>query len=202
MMRTVMVSLTALIGAAGLIYTAGCSSHFILPQKATGAADAAASPADGPMVYKILSFFFDGVPAPVRPRLSGKAGEDKKEDKKNELGQYAEHGPFAAKLCNTCHMPSTNELIMPIGELCVYCHELKTDRRWVHGPVASGNCKVCHEPHGSPYRFFLVDEPKKFCYYCHDPKDVLKREVHQTHTGDQCTECHNAHASGRNFLLK
>lgn len=187
MTKIVKAALIIFLSVVCLVWVAGCAS--------SGVAD---------IKYKVLSFFFDGVPAPVKPGQNeqGTQGAQDKGAGQPELGRYAEHGPFAAKLCRACHQQGTNDLVMPIEELCINCHSLNIKKRYVHGPVASGNCKICHEPHGSAYRFFLVDEPKKFCFYCHKTKDVLKREVHKSSTEMQCTECHNAHASDAEFLLK
>lgn len=152
--------------------------------------------------YKVLTIFFTGVPKPEaeNPLVTDKSGERRTLATTNE---YRAHGPYAAKFCATCHEPGSNALLMPIGELCLYCHTDVTarNRKMLHGPVAAGACIVCHNPHGSVYPFFLNDESKKFCYFCHDQNDILRRPVHRD-TDKQCTECHNAHSSDNRYLLK
>ena len=150
--------------------------------------------------YKVLSFFFDGVPKPGEEDPSTKNPRERKQ-LSEAAGLYGEHGPFAAKLCSGCHEAGSNELVLPIEELCLKCHVLDLKKKKIHGPVASGGCRVCHNPHGSQYQYFLMDESKKFCLYCHRKEDVLKREVHRE-TTEQCTTCHSAHSSDNEFLLK
>ena len=154
--------------------------------------------------YKVLSLFFDGVPNPEAPSVQagGKsAGEGAGGIKDQVRPTYREHGPFASKSCKACHNVSTNELVMPIDKLCLYCHVILTDKRLLHGPVAAGGCRICHDPHGSSYPFLLVSEPKKFCLYCHNKVDIEKNEAHKGVDAD-CTECHDAHASNNDYLLK
>jgi len=148
--------------------------------------------------YQVLSFFFDGVPNPDQAAQNGTAGGEKP---KLARTTYREHGPFAAKMCDGCHDRSTNVLIMPVEKLCLNCHTIPLDKKYIHGPVVSGGCKVCHDPHGSAFPFLLVSEPVHFCYYCHSEKDVMKNEVHNGVT-EACTVCHNAHMSDKQYLLK
>jgi predicted CXXCH cytochrome family protein len=90
---------------------------------------------------------------------------------------------------------------MPVEELCTYCHTIQLNKKMLHGPLAAGGCRVCHSPHGSPYKYFLVSEPREFCLHCHHKKDIEKNEVH-TDVEAECTACHDAHASDNAFLLK
>jgi predicted CXXCH cytochrome family protein len=148
--------------------------------------------------YQVLSFFFDGVPKP---------GEKRSEQRGTEvaapgaLPKYGEHGPYAAKLCDACHLQGSNNLVVAREELCIRCHVLKLDRKILHGPLASGNCEICHGPHGSSNRFLLVADAKEFCVYCHDKSDIMKRAAHQGMDAE-CTVCHDAHGSENEFLLK
>lgn len=150
--------------------------------------------------YRTLSFFFDGVPEPrtaapaaggAAPAQSGGAG----------ASRYIQHGPYAARLCEGCHAPGGNKLIMRIEELCIHCHVFDFTGKKIHGPLASGGCTACHDPHGSINRFLLVSEARVFCLSCHDERDVRRRDVH----GDaslECTDCHDAHSAPGRYLLK
>ncbi len=193
-----MVKLLIRIAAAiTIVCLAGCSGHYAVKDQEGKIGDAPS------LKYRILSFFFDGVPPPEKEKGKGKevASTEAPGENKEKL-EYRTHGPFAAKLCDGCHVPAEgNRLILPVEELCVNCHVLDLKKKKVHGPVVAGGCRVCHEPHGSPYRYYLVSDSKKFCFYCHNKKDIDKRAVHKD-TDKGCTYCHNAHAADNEFLLR
>jgi predicted CXXCH cytochrome family protein len=153
--------------------------------------------------YRILSFFFDGVPPPAGTGPEGSAVGRKEDRKKDEPKKdiFMAHGPYAARLCNGCHIRGSNKLLMPIKELCFMCHTLDVSKKYVHGPLAAGGCAVCHAPHGSNYAFYLVSESRDFCFYCHDKKAVFASNVHQG-VSEECTVCHDAHSSDTEYLLK
>ncbi|MBF0559994.1 MAG: hypothetical protein HQL08_14580 [Nitrospirae bacterium] len=154
--------------------------------------------------HKVLSFFFDGVPLPgAADKPEERIATLRKEQQLDTMGTFRAHGPYEAKLCIACHSGGSNALLLPVEELCLYCHTqvISQAKKKLHGPVAAGGCKVCHNPHGSPYPFFLMEESKKFCFYCHNKDDVLKRDVHKQ-TQEQCTVCHSAHSSENEYLLK
>jgi predicted CXXCH cytochrome family protein len=149
--------------------------------------------------YRALSFFFDGVPLPADQQApEGAAGKAARTGR--EKARYVQHGPYAAKLCDSCHAQGTNKLLVRVEELCFTCHTFDLTGKKVHGPLASGGCTACHDPHGSPNRLFLVSDSQGFCLTCHDRDAVLKRDVH---SGDgECTACHDAHTSSNAYLLK
>jgi predicted CXXCH cytochrome family protein len=152
--------------------------------------------------YKVLSFFFDGVPDP--DMIEGAVSMDWKKrgrEGKGERQRVGEHGPFAAKMCDGCHKRGSNELILPIEKLCLNCHNLQIEKRLIHGPVIAGGCRICHEPHGSGQPYLLVSESERFCFYCHNERSVLKNPVHEG-PEIKCTDCHDAHASDNEYLLK
>lgn len=146
-----------------------------------------------------MSFFFDGVPVPAEPKTEEGKVEEKKEIPRRKT--CFEHGPYAAKQCEGCHMAGSNTLIVPKDQLCLHCHVLDIKKQNMHGPLSSGGCTVCHQPHLSPYTYLLVSEPREFCLYCHNPEDVLRNPVHKT-VEVQCTACHDAHGSEKAHLLK
>jgi len=151
----------------------------------------------GESSYKVLSFFFDGVPNPHETKTE--AGQ--KTDVSSSTVTATVHGPYAAKLCNACHDRSTNALLAPIQELCYKCHVFKTNRKYIHGPLASGGCIVCHDPHSSGHKYLLVSESATFCLFCHNRQDIAKNKAHQD-MDIQCTTCHEAHMSDKKYLLK
>lgn len=153
--------------------------------------------------YKVLSFFFDGVPDPDMVEEKGDvlAWKKKGRDKKVERKIYGQHGPFAAKMCEGCHVRGSNALVVPIEQLCLNCHTIQIEKKWIHGPLVAGGCRICHEPHGSGQPYLLVSESERFCLYCHNERDVLKNPVHSG-INEACTTCHDAHASDNEYLLR
>jgi predicted CXXCH cytochrome family protein len=150
--------------------------------------------------YKVLSFFFDGVPDPSIPaeiRLS--AREARMASLSQARGSI--HGPYGARMCDGCHNRSTNALIKPVEELCMICHDIKLDKKWIHGPLVSGGCRVCHFPHSSPNEFLLVSDSKDFCFHCHSRDDFAKNPAHEG-VGSQCILCHDPHMSDNKNLLR
>ena len=154
--------------------------------------------------HRLLSFFFDGVPDPDKATAEQGAVGAKKGGgtAPAAASRYREHGPYAAKECQGCHMRATNALILPIEELCIQCHSIDVRKKYIHGPLASGDCKVCHQPHGSVHPFLLVSEPKEFCLYCHDRNAIAGKGGEHKEMGKQCTVCHDAHSSDKEYLLK
>lgn len=150
--------------------------------------------------YKVLSFFFDGVPPPAAEAPEGTPAAANVIQARQV--RYREHGPYAARLCNACHDPAAfNALVMPREQLCFKCHEFRMDKKYIHGPLASGGCTACHDPHSSQYRYLLVSESDSFCFYCHDRQTVARIGAHAG-TQELCTTCHDAHMSDKKYLLK
>jgi predicted CXXCH cytochrome family protein len=150
--------------------------------------------------HRVLSFFFDGVPEPqvavasAAPEVQASVGR--------QLVRPGEHGPFAAKLCDSCHdSKATNALVVPAEQLCLRCHALGVTKTYVHGPLASGGCLVCHDPHRSPNRYLLVSASDGFCLHCHDRQGLSAAAGHVGEDAN-CTDCHEAHMSDRKYLLR
>jgi predicted CXXCH cytochrome family protein len=147
-----------------------------------------------------LSIFFDGVPDPAATVVSDTPAVQVSVGR--QLARAAEHGPYAAKLCDSCHnSKATNVLVAPVEQLCVRCHEPGEAKTYVHGPLASGGCTVCHDPHRSANRFLLVSASDSFCLQCHARTELSTTEGHAGDAAD-CTGCHDAHMSDRKFLLR
>jgi len=152
--------------------------------------------------YKVLSFFFDGVPKPEAPVGKKKPGQHEEEVERMKAVAYHMHGPYASRHCEGCHTPGSNVLLLPKNKLCLRCHVLDLSKKYVHGPVAAGGCLKCHDPHGSAYPYFLAAAPATFCLRCHEKKEVFRNKAHDGIDGEQCTVCHDAHSSNKEFLLK
>ena len=151
--------------------------------------------------YRVLSFFFDGVPAPEdRSRSAVGQGPAAGDQAGKPKPRPSLHGPYAAKMCSACHDANTNALLLPTNKLCFKCHTLQTGKRQ-HGPVAAGSCLACHDPHRSSNEYLLVSPAREFCTYCHDPEEIFSREVHQG-APVSCTECHNPHGSDNEYFLR
>jgi predicted CXXCH cytochrome family protein len=153
--------------------------------------------------YKVLTFFFDGVPP---PRPAGEAEGTQAATQADSLRPRrvvtSQHGPYAAKLCNACHeSTASNTFVVPPAQLCFRCHDIRLDRQYIHGPLASGGCTACHDPHSSRYRYLLVSESDDFCFHCHERQAVAKVGAHAGVEG-QCTFCHDPHMSGKRYLLR
>jgi predicted CXXCH cytochrome family protein len=150
--------------------------------------------------YKTLSFFFDGVP---NPDEQPKEWAGIKRDKAGNfpVAQGSSHGPYAAKECGGCHMRGTNTLVEPIERLCLRCHVINLNKKWVHGPLASGGCRFCHLPHNSSNPYLLASGLADPCFACHEEKAIKQKEYHKG-TDMKCTRCHDAHMSDRQYLLK
>jgi predicted CXXCH cytochrome family protein len=153
--------------------------------------------------HKALSTFFDGVP-PLEtadrptgpPQGTGMPGAPPRH------GQGSEHGPYASKLCDACHVKgATNALVAPPNELCAQCHTIDMNKKFMHGPLTSGDCLVCHDPHSSRYPYLLVSDSGTVCLDCHDRETVAAIEGHGSLEGN-CTTCHDAHGSDTKYLLK
>jgi predicted CXXCH cytochrome family protein len=153
--------------------------------------------------YKVLSFFFDGVPKPEE-KTAGTPGEQGSGESRGagSARHGSVHGPYAAKMCYGCHDPASHSLLLPVRELCLKCHVFKMNKKYIHGPLVSGGCIVCHDPHSSPNRFLLVSREQTFCYYCHAAKDIEKNPAHKDIDATQCTSCHDGHMSNKRYMLK
>ncbi len=134
--------------------------------------------------------------------------------------QGSTHGPFAAQLCQACHLVaqggrvamagsvgpppggrSGSLLRLPATALCRNCHRdplLATPAREVgsglHGPVAAGLCQACHLPHRSRQPSLLRSPAAEVCGGCHLTSSLLPEHPGE---GRACLECHDPHAPGR-----
>ena len=152
-----------------------------------------------PKNYKVLSFFFDGVPDPALTAV----GEVRGRDGVVRASKVWVHQPFAEDKCDACHTtryrPTKNN-----GSICLPCHEkVPTEYVQMHGPVTAQACIWCHNPHESRYPHLLRDPDRKVCAQCHSG-NLLDSSRVPAHADESraCLECHVGHGANGRFLLR
>ncbi len=177
--------------------------------------------------YKVLTFFFTGVPSPDDDKRKKEAlkqlAENRKEPEKTFLSS---HSFFSARKCTKCHQGSftqrfrgsgakprpmfegggiTGKLRVPLKEICVSCHKNKSaeyalaNNLWLHAPVNKANCTVCHSPHRSINKALLKNRAEDLCVMCHSSGLIRMTQTHQE--SNKCTECHTSHLGKDKSLL-
>ena len=155
-----------------------------------------------PARHAALTFFFDGVPPLQAPPAPGQEVAAAGAAAQRPVVRYREHGPYAAKLCNSCHeSTSGNRFVAPREKLCAHCHDLGPDKKIQHNPMASGDCLSCHDAHSSRQPFLLIAEVTSVCSGCHE-KDALPQDAVHTEAGNPCNDCHDPHQSDNENLLR
>lgn len=152
--------------------------------------------------YRVLSFFFDGVPDPstmIEPAegtvVIGRGADARR--------VYA-HKPWTEKdsCLVACHVGDIYNL--PDSSICLKCHEeTPTQFPRMHGPVAAVACLWCHEPHKSEHRYLLLEASPGLCIQCHEP-GVLLGDDPPAHTDParDCLDCHSGHGGdAAGFLI-
>jgi len=166
---------------------------------------------------RIVDALFDDPPSKRRARAaeeqqraaSAPTSETRRRKVRQPKWQGSQHGPFAARLCQACHVPASGANPAPgaevarlrrrVEQLCVGCHEPATLRaglvwgertRW-HGPVRAGLCTACHLPHRSRQPRLLRVDRAQVCTGCHESGHLTAPEPPQ---GATCLDCHDPHA--------
>jgi len=163
-----------------------------------------------PTRYQVLSFFFDGVPDPLRARETGGALGGDQSGPAGESGttaqpkRYYAHTPYRENRCGGCHDSTSGQLIRALSEgLCLTCHsKLTAEARFVHGPVAVEDCTACHHFHTAPFPNQLLLDPTATCLNCHDREDLSEGDHHVALDRRTCVECHDPHGGSDRFFLK
>jgi len=147
--------------------------------------------------YKLLSFFFDGVPDPDAVSETGEF------DTLPAGAVYVVHAPYAQDACLSCHQdPGNMRLTRDASSLCLKCHaQVLTEHRFLHGPVAGDGCLWCHNPHLSPHKYLLRSSAPDLCLQCHGEELMnAPLPVHEDLSSD-CLSCHLGHGGPtREFL--
>jgi len=156
--------------------------------------------------YRVLSFFFDGVPNPdAPPKVVAVARPDSEFAPVVTAVVLTVHKPYKEGRCVVCHS-SVNGQIQDFArayDSCVKCHKkVSTEHALMHGPVAREACRFCHAPHDSVQPALLKDTPIKVCTQCHD-KQLLGEYPYQHMDGQtSCLLCHAGHGGHARYFLK
>jgi predicted CXXCH cytochrome family protein len=168
--------------------------------------------------YKVLSYFFDGVPLPESERAALQEQAHLSDPNSVDVvllqGQPIEiwytHEPY--KSCDVkCHGVRTGgysgsvRMAVEPPQLCLQCHEnmdysMSRPGLSVHGPVAVGECLMCHSPHKSKYKHVLKQSVPDLCYQCHVASRIELIKGHSQ--AKDCLKCHYGHTSPEKFLLR
>jgi len=174
------------------------------------------------MKHKILSTFFDGVPA--LPSLNElcednletmfnkyyeakiiEASQNEDEDKSiSSEKKGSQHRPWKEKNCTACHnFQAKNKLKLPKTKICYLCHKNFIQGKHVHGPVSVGACLACHDPHSTSNPYLLRRSLKTICFKCHLEKRLAaKMHARVISRGMLCVNCHNPHSSNLHYFLQ
>jgi predicted CXXCH cytochrome family protein len=159
--------------------------------------------------YRVLNFFFDGVPNPDAPKV--------KTDTQTSTAArvitatvVSRHKPFidagsdSAKCDEYCHGRSGVILdFQQAYQACVKCHtKVSTSLPKMHGPVAREACKFCHAPHESTQPYLLKDDPVKVCTQCHDQQLLGSKPPEHLDGTTSCLNCHFGHGGHDSYFLK
>jgi predicted CXXCH cytochrome family protein len=157
--------------------------------------------------YKVLTFFFEGVPEPGSELVVAEAVSEASTTSKPKRKGFTPvvtkmfmHEPFELKECKNCHKTKHSQaLLKEEPQLCYDCHGKMLKRMtFVHKPAEEGNCKACHVAHQSPHWFLLPKPELNLCNDCHDPVNT-QEFVHTPVAEGQCSKCHNPHG-GKNAM--
>jgi len=162
--------------------------------------------------YRLLSFFFDGVPEP-HSDTAVVAGVDlpmildiSQHDSAQVINQtaYFVHEPYRKKECGSCHdQNDVGSLVKLEPALCYMCHDdFNTKFTSLHGPVDGGYCSTCHLPHMSKNEHLLVGPDNDLCFPCHVKEEVERPKAHVDIGDDLCIKCHDPHGTNNPHRLK
>ncbi len=163
--------------------------------------------------YRVMSFFFDGVPQPEQgienradandtvPVSVDTEGVPAPGSHQTKPVTIVRHKPYRDRACSRCHdRTSSSYLRMPIQALCFSCHDRTPFvGAYVHGPVAVRQCLACHEPHQSENPDLLKYPDENLCFMCH--KESTIRTIRGHENRKRCLNCHDPHAYNNPFFL-
>ena len=91
--------------------------------------------------------------------------------------------------------------VIPKDVECTTCHSAKVRGKSVHSVMAS-SCEICHltQTRGDMTLVMLSMPKQKICFACHQESAALRQ--HLPSVKGLCIDCHDAHSSDRNMLLR
>lgn len=153
--------------------------------------------------FKVLSFFFDGVPDPnAKDIVAEIRGKDSLANiaialpkLKQDKPEFYFHKPYEEEKCISCHQEGfSNRLLKPLPELCYTCHQdFNSKYKVLHGPVASGYCTACHDHHMAKLDKLLLRPGQDLCLSCHESRQIFQNSKHEKIGSENCIDCHNPH---------
>jgi predicted CXXCH cytochrome family protein len=152
--------------------------------------------------YKLLSFFFDGVPDPALIE----AGRSEVERVRAAGGTVYTHEPYKNEQCDGCHRTPEGRMVMKVtAAVCMNCHsDVPDEHRFMHGPVVIGGegaCLWCHSPHESTIKSLLRAESGTVCRQCHDASLARRKIPAHADESRACVDCHSGHGGTNRFFL-
>lgn len=158
--------------------------------------------------YKVLSFFFDGVPEPASVQRQA-AAEREGGSRVIPKTVVSWHTAYVERRCSACHGDKTSFGFTTSGfadldgHACGKCHPDATAAPFPHGPVAAFQCTACHEPHEAGYPHLLIAASPQLCLRCHGNEfgDEPPESVHGDLARD-CLLCHLAHGGDNGSFLR
>jgi predicted CXXCH cytochrome family protein len=84
---------------------------------------------------------------------------------------------------------------------CSSCHASKLMGKSVHSAMAT-SCAICHvtQTRGDMTVVSLAAPKERICFSCHQQAESLR--LHRTTAKGLCLDCHDAHSSDREMLLR
>jgi predicted CXXCH cytochrome family protein len=157
--------------------------------------------------YGVLSFFFDGVPAPGAGYGVSEPGAP---EPPGAVLVASAHSAFTEERCSECHGETAAFGLVATGfgglesDSCLPCHEepVEADAH-VHGPVAANECLWCHRAHESEHAYLLVKASPEMCLDCHRFEMRGPRQPPEhTDLERDCLDCHLGHQAKDRYLLR
>ena len=162
--------------------------------------------------YRVLSFFFDGVPAPGTSKGGGQPASQAGTVANGQAPKAATtaapfadappvvfpHRPYSQGSCGSCHdVTSSNARVKEGNDLCFMCHATVLTGKAVVHAAATADCLICHDPHKSQNAKLLVKRIPDLCLDCHT-RDAVEEKHGEI---ANCLSCHNPHESDMTALL-
>ncbi len=153
--------------------------------------------------YKVLTFFFDGVPDPNAPKPAADSPAGLQLDIR-QSPSYSIHRPYADDQCSECHADRQVRIGGRDSTVCLKCHkETLPVHAVTHGPVDANACLWCHVPHESAYAVLFKAPARDVCSQCHTPEMLVSARVPEhADAGRSCLECHFGHGGEQRYFLK